>query len=549
MEVSMLTKVASLLFLVATLAFATRRILSYLRYFQQEEYNERRFVAWLKSNRALDSRGTVCAVAVMLPALFIVSDLFNLLAAAVGGITLLWIAYLSEEDPRKTGKLKLNMTQRARKIHLVSCGLLVLLAAPALLLVTLFCPCPPLLFGILAGYSIVLIQSPPWLLLPANKLLSPFEKRLQGYYLADAKRILADVDPYIIGITGSYGKTGAKAALGDLLQQCLSPTFWPKKSINTVMGITRTIREELKSYHRYAVIEMGAYNIGSIKRLCDFTPPKAALVTAVGIMHLERFGSPENVYKAKSEIAQAVPVDGVLVCNGDSPNARRMSRQYDKGTTLLYGLDLGAGHLDCYASNLLFDESGSSFTIHWNGQQLAARTPLLGRPAVSNILGAFTLACALGADPTYAIAVIASMQPVDNRLVLDRSGSVSFLRDAYNSNPTGFAAALEVLGGLPAQRRILITPGMIELGDLQSEENRRIAALAAEVCDLIIVVGKANRDALVLGLDDAHFEQDKRRIVASRDDAFELLRNEQRSGDLILIENDLPDLHENSVRF
>jgi UDP-N-acetylmuramoyl-tripeptide--D-alanyl-D-alanine ligase len=544
-----LTKLASFLFLGCTLAFCSRRILAYLRYYQQEEYNERRFVAWLTANSAIDSRGTACASIVMLLSLFVARSGFNLLAALLGGAALIFIAYFIEEDPRRSGKLKLNMTQRARKIHLVSCVLIGVLAAPALLITTLLCPCSPLLFGIFAGYCILLIQSPPWILLPANKLLSPFEKRLQAYYLADAKRILAEVNPYIIGITGSYGKTGAKAALGDLLQQCLGPTFWPKKSINTVMGITRTVREELKAHHRYAVIEMGAYNIGSIKRLCDFTPPKAALVTAVGIMHLERFGSPENVYRAKSEIAQAVPSDGILVCNGDSPNARRMSRQYDKRTTLLYGLDLSAGHLDCYASDLRFDDQGSSFTIHWNGQQLATRTPLLGRPAVSNILGAFTLACALGAEPTYATAVIASMQPVDNRLVLDKSGSVSFLRDAYNSNPTGFASALEVLGGLEAQRRILITPGMIELGDLQYEENRRLAALAAEVCDIVIVVGKINRDALIAGLDDAQFELAKRRIVSSRDDAFELLRKEQCAGDLILIENDLPDLHENSVRF
>ncbi len=545
----MLTKLASLIFIASALAFSGRRLLSYLRYFQQEEYNEKRFVTWVKASRALDSRGTLCASLVMVLSLFVARGGFNLLASLLGSAALLFIAFIKEEDPRTSGKLKLNMTQRARKIYLVSCGLLTILAAPALVWLLSFCACSPLLFGLVAGYSILLIQSPPWLLLPANKLLSPFEKRLQKFYVDDAKRILAEVDPFIIGITGSYGKTGAKAALGDLLQQCLGPTFWPKKSINTVMGITRTIREELKSYHEYAVIEMGAYNVGSIKRLCDFTPPKAALVTAVGIMHLERFGSPENVYRAKSEIAQAVPQDGIIVCNGDSPNARRMARQYDKATTLLYGFDLGAGHLDCYASNLSFDDKGSVFTIHWNGQEFPARTPLLGRPAVSNILGAFTLACALGADPTYATAVIASMQPVDNRLVLDKSGSVSFLRDAYNSNPTGFAAALEVLGTLNAERRILITPGMIELGELQYEENRKLASIAAGVCDLIIVVGTTNRDAIIAGLDDAQFDRDKRRIVANRDDAFAILRGEQAPGDLVLIENDLPDLHENSVRF
>jgi UDP-N-acetylmuramoyl-tripeptide--D-alanyl-D-alanine ligase len=273
------------------------------------------------------------------------------------------------------------------------------------------------------------------------------------------------------------------------------------------------------------------------------------LVTAVGIMHLERFGSEENIYRAKSEIAEALPADGILVCNGDSPGARRMARQHDRSTTLLYGLDLSAGHLDCFASDLSFDESGSAFTIHWNGATFAARTPLLGRPAVSNILGAFTLACALGADPEYAVACMASMQPVDNRLVLDRSAGVSFLRDAYNSNPTGFAAALEVLGTVKATRRILITPGMIELGTKQAEENRRLASLAAGVCDLVIIVGETNREALQAGLADAAYDQGAVRLAPTRDEAFQLLGEIQRPGDLILIENDLPDLHEAKARF
>jgi UDP-N-acetylmuramoyl-tripeptide--D-alanyl-D-alanine ligase len=314
------------------------------------------------------------------------------------------------------------------------------------------------------------------------------------------------------------------------------------------MGITRTIRETLKPYHRYAVIEMGAYQKGSIRRLCDFTPPQAALVTAVGIMHLERFGSPENVYLAKSEIAQAVPADGILVCNGDSPNARRMASEHKRATTLLYGLDQSAGPLDCYASDLSFDERGTSFTIHWRGESFRGRTPLLGRPALSNALGAFTMACALGASPAYAVACMANLEPVDNRLVFDRKPGTSFLRDAYNSNPTGFAAALEVLKDLPAKRRIVMTPGMIELGDQQSAENRRLAAMCAGVADMVIVVGRVNREAILAGLSDAAYPQEKIVTVDSRAEAFETLSDREQPGDLVLIENDLGDLHEGAVR-
>jgi UDP-N-acetylmuramoyl-tripeptide--D-alanyl-D-alanine ligase len=544
-----LNKFSCILLVAFSVAFAGRRLLSYLRYFQQEEYNQRRFVAWIKRHNAVDTRGTIALVVSLMVGLLFAVPWAIFLSTALCCAALLAVSFFYEEDPRRSGKLKLNMTERAKKIHLASWALLLLIVTPIALLMITFTWSAVLLYALTALFAIVIVQTPPLLLIASNNLLAPLERRIQDFYYRDAKRVLAEVDPFIIGITGSYGKTGAKAALADLLSRCVGPTFWPRKSINTVMGITRTIREELKPYHKLAVIEMGAYNIGSISRLCEFTPPKAALVTAVGIMHLERFGSEENVYKAKSEIAQGLPDDGILVCNGDSPGARRMARQYDRATTLLYGLDLGCGHLDCHATDLSFDEQGSTFTINWNGHSFAARTPLLGRPAVSNILGAFTLACALGADPEYAVACIASLEPVDNRLVLDKSAGVSFLRDAYNSNPTGFASALEVLDAVKATRRILMTPGMIELGEKQYEENRRVAALAAAVCDVVIVVGKANRDALLAGLQDADYNRDNIRVVSTRDEAFQVLSEMQARGDLVLLENDLPDLHENKVRF
>jgi UDP-N-acetylmuramoyl-tripeptide--D-alanyl-D-alanine ligase len=531
------------------LLFGWRRVLSYLRYFQQEDYSQRRFRGWLRENRAYDTRGSAVIICAATALWFLPHTAMQVLISILAALVLLWISWRYEEDPRTSGKIKLNMTQRATKIAQVARLLLAACAVVPMLMSCSSCyqgAMPPLKF---AALGIVLAQLPPFLLIAANALLWPAEKALQESFVADAKRILREVDPFVIGITGSYGKTGAKAALGEILNQTLGATFWPRKSINTVMGITRTIREQMRPHHKYAVIEMGAYNIGSIKRLCDFTPPKASLVTAVGIMHLERFGSPENVYVAKSEIAQALPSEGILVCNGDSPNARRMAREHPRKTTLLYGLDPSAGPLDCYASDLSFSQQGTRFTIHWQGRQYPARTPLLGRPALLNILGAFTMACALGAEPAYAAATLANLDPVENRLVLDKNPGVSYLRDAYNSNPTGFAAALEVLRDLPADRRILMTPGMIELGDQQFEHNKQVATLAASICDLIIIIGTVNREALLAGLTAANYPSEKLIVVDTRDEAFKVVQARGVKGDLVLIENDLGDLHEGRVGF
>lgn len=544
-----MNKASVIILTLGLLVFGWRRILSYLRYFQQEEYSRSRFMSWLTQKKAYDRRGSLILLIAAIAGMFTTTGAMELALAILASAALALVVFYQEEDPRRSGKIKLNMTQRASKIAYVAMGLFLVGSLIPLVFSCYSCCSFRSPFDSTALFSLLLIQAPPFLLMAANGILWPAEKALQDSYYSDAKRILREVNPLVIGITGSYGKTGAKAALGELLTQCLGPTFWPRKSINTIMGITRTIRETMKPHHRYAVIEMGAYNIGSIKRLCEFTPPRAALVTAVGIMHLERFGSPENVYVAKSEIAQALPDDGILVCNGDSPNARRMAKEHARKTTLLYGLDQAAGPLDCYASEISFGDEGTRFVIHWRGQQYPGRTPLLGRPALLNILGAFTMACALGAEPAYAVACLANLEPVDNRLVLDRAATVSYLRDAYNSNPTGFEAALEVLKTLPARQRVVMTPGMIELGDQQFDQNRRLASIAAGVADLIIVVGTTNREAIMAGLSDAQFSSDKYIIVDTRDEAFSVVQSRCGKEDLVLIENDLGDLHEGSVKF
>ncbi len=554
-----MTSIPQWIFLAALLFFGWRRTLSYLRYYQQEEYINARFNAWLKERRAFDTRGTCVVAATALLTFAVTLGALKIVIAVLGSLALVGVVAVLEKDARTSGKKKLVMTQRATKIAWIAWVLFALCALAAMYAGCSSCHSASRLadfFGMLRGLlaHVVLVQLPPYLLMAANAILWPAEKALQDRFISDAQRILREVNPFVVGITGSYGKTGAKAALGEILDQTLGATFWPKKSINTVLGITRTIRETMRPHHRYAVIEMGAYNIGSIQRLCEFTPPKAALVTAVGIMHLERFGSPENVYRAKSEIAQALPPDGILVCNGDSPNARRMAQHYSTGphsvaTVLLYGFDPGAGHLDCCASDIVFDTEGTRCVIHWKGQKYPARTRLLGRPNLSNILGAFTMACALGADPAYVVACLANLEPVDNRLVLDRSSSVAYLRDAYNSNPTGFEAALEVLQSLPAAKRILMTPGMIELGDQQYEQNKRIARIAAGVCDLVLVVGAVNRDAILAGLREANYPQDKTVLINTREEAFSVLAGRASAGDIVLIENDLGDIHEDRIKF
>lgn len=523
---------------VANLVFAAKRLLRYLRYLQQEEYHVGRFTSWIKNQYAFDRRGTLIAVcAAGLIAIGVPVILSNLLGAAA-----LLITAFFEEDPRKQGKVRLKMTPRANRIALAAL-VLYLLSFIAIAWTTV----PD--FSSLWLKSVLLFQFIPVYLAAACGILSWDETIRQKKYTQEAKQLLSQVSPLVIGITGSYGKTSTKDALGNLLQATLGPTFWPVKGVNTPMGNTREIRTRLQKGIQYAVFEMGAYGPGSIKRLCELTPPHAAILTCIGIAHLERFGSQETILKAKAELAQAVPSNGILVCNGDNPGTRRIARENPKQHTLLYGFDRNNGPLDCWISSFKTTLQGTLFTVHWKNQVYEGFTPLFGKPALSNAIGAFTMACALGSQPEYALGVIHNLYPVDNRLQVQTENSITYLKDAYNSNPIGFAAALEVMADLPGKQRILMTPGIIELGPQQYSENEQVGKKAAQVCDFTIIVGKTNKEALSSGLRAGGMSDNNIIFCQTREQAFTKLNALAQPGDLVLIENDLTDLYEVPARF
>lgn len=544
---------------LASTIFFFRRGLRYLQFFQQEDYESGRFFSWFTTRKAFDRKASPVALGGAVTTYF-VWPISPWLGFCLSMVAALWLVAMAkhEDDPRTTGKVTLKMTERAKRIFYLAltlstvCDIGIALA----LFLSLRAHAVPIFWV----WQVVLFQLAPVFLIAANQLLDPHEKQLQEGFANEARAILKSVNPLVIGITGSYGKTSMKVILADILNM-VAPTFTTPRSINSYMGVTREIRDRLKPQHRYAVIEMGAYYTGSIRRMCSLTPPKAAIVTAVGQMHLERFGSQENVFIAKSELPQAVPEDGILVVNGDYEYCRKMAEMNRKKHTFVYGLDESLGPLDAYMYDLQPSDKGTSFTIKWQGKDYRGFTPLLGRPMLSNALGAFTLSCALGLNPELVLAVLRNVKTESNRLEPARSsiaamkvatngsppreGNILRLNDAFNSNPQGFAGALEVLEEISGKRKILVTPGMIELGDRQFEENKRAAQKAAKFCDLVVLVGQTNRAALLEGLKDGGLIAERFKEVPGMKDAFTFLAEEYcMDGDIVLIENDLPDLYE-----
>ncbi len=526
--------------------------LRFIHFFQQEEYDNRRFLKWWISSRSFEKRtsGLVLIFALALwlseaPAsisslpLFRVILLSSILAAS--------IAVVGWTNRAHSTKKALVMTSRVKRIITICLILqtIFLSGAVSLLMITGYMKFHLLVNMLVIAISLIAI---PFYIVAANLCLAPYESLVQRKYLNEAKSILARIKPEIIGITGSYGKTSFKHILAHILASH-APTLATPGSVNTLMGITRIIRERLRNDHAYFIVEMGAYGIGSIKRLCGLTPPDAAIVTAVGLAHMERFKSIDTVAQAKSELPQALPQTGSAILYGDDPNVRTMADSL-KVKAKFYGVDATLGHLDCLLKEATLTDNGLKCTLEYEGKSYSFEMPLYGRHQALNATGAFLTAMTMGVAPITAIAALQNVPPIPHRLVVHKDANgVTTIDDAYNSNPTGFENALDVLESLSGARKILITPGMVELGDQADEAHRRIAAHAASRCDRILLVAAHRLEAFRQGLIDHNFPEEKILQFSSLSEAQQWLNQELKSGDIVLYENDLPDLYETQTAF
>jgi UDP-N-acetylmuramoyl-tripeptide--D-alanyl-D-alanine ligase len=208
-----------------------------------------------------------------------------------------------------------------------------------------------------------------------------------------------------------------------------------------------------------------------------------------------------------------------------------------------YGLD-PVGAPDVTASDVSTTTEGTALNIvqRSSAEAIAAQTKLLGRHAVGHLLAGVAVACSVSRPLGELTEAISMLRPVEHRLqIIEGTGGITVIDDAYNSNPDGAAAALEVLDSMPARRKVVVTPGMVELGDLQVEYNRVLGERAAAVADTIIVVAGVNRKAITAGAGGGSAEV---LAVDSLEEASARLSDLLVPGDVVLFENDLPDQYE-----
>lgn len=393
-----------------------------------------------------------------------------------------------------------------------------------------------LLAAILTGTMIKVLTQ--YLVYLAYYLLRPLEAYLSQKYYNQAKQVLDSQSHLIrIGITGSYGKTSTKFILENVLKSHYLTLVTPH-SYNTTLGVVRTVREGFSGSLEAFVAEMGAKKSGDIKEICDLVEPQIGIITAIGPQHLESFGTIENVIATKFELARAVGHRGVVIVNYDDENVRKGMALNPGLAYITYGQDDQA---DAVISNIQVSEKGSGFTLTYRGQSMDYLTPLLGVHNISNLAAGIVLGLYLDIPPAKIAMGIRETQPVEHRLELKMQGNYYILDDAFNSNPVGANNALEVLKSFPRGKKVVMTPGMIELGSQDEPVHFALGQHMAACVDVAILVGEKKTEKIKEGLLAKGFGPENIITVASVFAGFAAAREIMGPGDILLIENDLPD--------
>jgi UDP-N-acetylmuramoyl-tripeptide--D-alanyl-D-alanine ligase len=537
---------------VAWAALLIRQQLRGLHMLQLEGYQTGRYLGWsLKQQDRWISKGalgpSVAALAAagvdLLAGTSLSKHPITLAAwAATGGA--LWQASMPTAATKP-----LVLTARAKRLLAGQALLTTLLAGgPAALLALRAGSRPRAIPALVAGAAAASLLTPP-LTGAANLLLWPVEEGFRRYYLLDAKRKLRAVGPTVVAVSGSYGKTSTKEITATILGARWR-TLKPPGSFNTPMGISRIIREQLEPSHEVFVAEMGDYVPGDIRFLCDLVGPRIGILTTIGPEHLERFKTMERIVQTKAELIDALPTDGVAIINQDDPLVRGLGdRAAARGLRVIrYGqTEPGA---QVRARDVKTTANGLEFTVEADGpgagetNEVSVKIGLLGRHNVMNLLAATGAALALGMTLPEIAAAARRVEPVQHRLQPIRgAGGILVIDDTYNSNPSGAAEALTVLGELPGGQKVLVTPGMIELAEREYEEHVRLGERAAAVCDQVILVGPERTRPIAEGLRAGGFSEDRVHVVENRDAATTMLGKILKSGDVVLWENDLPDTY------
>lgn len=440
-------------------------------------------------------------------------------------------------------KKPLVFTQRATRLYRVNI-LLNLLIIALLASIYLITPGRTALITIsiaLIIVSFVLYMFQAYIMYISTSIMKPIEEKINmGFYKNAQKKIKEREDLKVVGITGSFGKTSTKFIVGTILSEKFSVLNTPE-SYNTPMGLSKVINNDLTPYHEVFVAELGAKVIGEIREVAELVQPKIGVLTSIGPVHIETFKNIDNIMKTKYELIEELPTDGVAIFNYDNEYIRKLADKTFK-EKILYGLE-ETEKLNIFADNIVVSEMGSTFTLKDDkGNSVECTTKLLGKHNIYNILAGASVATSMGLSFEEISRGISKIEPIEHRLNIINAGTgIIIIDDAFNSNPIGTKAALEVLSQFKDGKKIIVTPGMIELGEMEESANREFGVNIGKVCDFVILVGEKRTEPIYEGLMETNYNKDNIFIVNNLEEATAVIGKIAKPKDVVLFENDLPD--------
>jgi UDP-N-acetylmuramoyl-tripeptide--D-alanyl-D-alanine ligase len=384
----------------------------------------------------------------------------------------------------------------------------------------------------------------PFILLFCSYILYPYEALVHQHYLRKAtkKMMQPEFSNLIrIGITGSWGKTSCKNILKVMLSEKYKVVASPA-SYNTPMGLAKTINNLLSPDDEIIVMEMGARYVYDIRDLARIFKPHHGIMTAIGAQHVDTFKSLDNVKKGKSELLKALPIDsGIAVTNGDNERCREVYHEIGHKNKFLSALEKDKD-TEAWVEDISITQDGCQFKLCFRNQQpVQCQTMLLGLHNIENILMCAVMANKLGVSAEQIANAVSKLKSTAHRLELIKADNgVLILDDSYNASPGGTRAALDVLA-LFKGKKVIMTPGMVELGTKEAEENFRFGNSMAAVADKVIIVNEINKTAIYDGLLSGGFKKEDIYTVPTLDEAKKIYADILSPGDVLLIENDLPD--------
>ncbi len=520
--------------------------LKFMLVLQQSSYHGSRYFRWINSNKtSYLSRLMLLSLLAFL--FFCVLNICFSSAVSVDVSTfigfasyiLFGVAYIKTEDA-VNAKIPLKKTSRLVRLCITyvlvltvfSFGLIVLLNYLAIVIsdeVVYLLRYAPLCLTPLVTYLLLIV---------AYGLNEPFEEIIRRRYYAITTRKLDRDDVIKIAVTGSYGKTSVKEILKGILSVKYRVLSTPA-SYNTPLGMSWAVKN-LDSTHDVFIAEMGAMSKGDIKELVKIVKPTYGVLTGINNQHLETFKSIEVTKDTKFELFEGLPENGKGFFSSENQGAIELFQRFN-GEKVLAGGEGGKGQ-KVFATDVTVTNRGTWFTLNVEGEEpVKCVTILLGKHSIDNICLASAVAYELGLTLEEIAVGVGRLQSVGHRLeIIPNNKNIVIIDDSYNANEDGVKASMEVLDTFEG-RKIVLTPGLVELGKRENQANYEMGKLLAKHADIVIVIGNHNAEMLISGLIDGGMDRENIAFFKSLNKGNEYLNTIIKEGDVVLFENDLPD--------